>query len=142
MQESIDIEVDRIDVLTRKLRAAAIINGVQSNWLWSDAVAGDPGSGNMRGNQNTMAAVTELGVSSITALGLDMREVLSDVPPTPADFIVVFNIERSVTALYTIDPPGSVDNDTWRSYPVTYAGGNSANPANGDAMGARFKWTV
>lgn len=136
LQEAISEMLGVLEIV----RAAHIVNGISSNWSWSD-VTGAPAVGEIKANQVQLSAVTQFEFSHTDGFGRDFNDLLGptdSVGLLAGDVISVFNTSRGIDCLYTLDSD-SVDMGGYTRATVTYQTGPSGNPATGDVTILEWK---
>lgn len=121
-------------------RAAHIVNGISSNWSWSDVI-GAPAVGEVKGNAVQLSAITQFEWSHTDGFGRDFADLLGptdSIGLQAGDVISVFNTSRGIDCLYILDSD-SVDMGTYERVAVTYQTGPSGNPATGDVTILEWK---
>ncbi len=110
---------------------------ISAVWQYDDTTtSGDPGSGNFRTDNNTIASMTQLYISDETKNGVDFSNILGAL--NIGDEIYLQNGEDSnEAALVTIT--GITDNTTWYSFDITVNDtGSSVTWTDGKEFGFIF----
>ena len=142
LQANVANELNRQANLQDEIVKVLGVNGIQSTWLWSDLVAGDPTAAHMRGNAVQLPNNTELAFSHVDLFGRNVAELFIDSPILPSDLIVISSLDSNQNATYEIsgprvDTPGAPGFST---YPVTHVQGTAGNPQADDEMESKWKW--
>ena len=132
--QKVSLEFGRVNELVDALIAALRSGGITTLYLWNDSlVVGDPGSGNVAGNDVLLPGVTIFSVSTET--------LTAQFPPFGAldagDLVVVVNETADVQEIYSLDNQ-PVFNTTWWQFDVTHVSGQANNPIAGAIMS--FIW--
>lgn len=132
--QKISLEFGRVNELVDALISALRSGGIMTLFLWNDSlVVGDPGSGNVAGNEILLPNVTIFSVSSET--------LTAQFPPFGAldagDLVIVVNETADVQEIYSLDNQ-PVFNTTWWQFDVTHVSGQNNNPVDGNIMS--FIW--
>jgi len=122
----IENEIQRLDNIYEVLRAG----GITTLYFWDDSlVMGDPGTGNMRGNNVVLQSVTQFAISKETVTQAEPPFFRLD----GNDRMMVRNETANVSEIYDLDAP-PVDNGTWWLFNVTHDTGAANNPLAGSIM--------
>lgn len=106
------------------------------DYQWSTATSGDPGSGKVRGNNATVASITELGINKLTNSGADIEaEIATWDDSTSSIRAKVYIVKEGAAGnrhSFSISGAGTDQGDYW-TFPVTYVG-TSGTISNGNAV--------
>lgn len=95
------------------------------DYQWSTATSGDPGSGKVRGNNATVASITELGINKLTNSGADIEaEIATWDDSTSSIRAKVYIVKEGAAGnrhSFSISGAGTDQGDYW-TFPVTYVG--------------------
>lgn len=109
-------------------------------YQWSTLTTGDPGSGKIRGNNATIASITEIAISETSSDGGGMGAVLAswDVSTSSVKGTVRVAKEGATSNFYQFRITGAgTDNGTYRTYPVQVVQ-ESGTLGNGNAVSCLF----
>lgn len=113
--------------------------GVKAVWLWSDLTTGDPGNGNMRGDNVGGGAITAFGLSYQDKDGADVSPILATIKTGDQLQIVRDNAGVIEYSVWNVDAL-PVDQTTYADLPVTLIFESSTDtPDVGDEM--NVQWT-
>lgn len=107
-----------------------------TNYRWRTATSGTPASGDMRGNNATIASITQLAIAETDALGQDQTAFLGQL--VAGDGLHIQDQSDSTKYSDWLVTAAPTDAGTFRTIPVTFNGSGVAIVDNAPSI-ARFK---
>jgi hypothetical protein len=143
-QQLVKAEFDRVRQVTATVVGLLTVNGVATEWLWSDLLVGDPGAGRVRGDNVNINALTEIVLSMEDGYGRTILGVLPYSGIRVGDFLTMQDTDRAATGYYEVTVAGVVTPGTpdYLTLGVAVVSAGATNPALDDVMVMRWKWTL
>ena len=117
------------------------IVGAAANWFWDDVFPGEPASGFMRADSNTLGAITQINVNFENAQGKSIVQLLKTSTIEVGDLVGLINTSGLGSGNYDVAAPVAFF-PNHIEITVQNFQGQSGNPAPNDILQMRWEFNT